>query len=168
MAFGDVVVLAVPYAATAAAIKAAGSLNGKIVLTCINALKPDYSGLATGTTSSAAEEVAALAPGAKVVEGLPAFAEVLQSSTQSIEGEAATIFVAGEDTEAKRIAADLLTETGAQVIDAGPLRAARFIEPAIFLLVHLAYLQGFGGRVGWKLLHDPKPSVAQQEAHENK
>jgi 8-hydroxy-5-deazaflavin:NADPH oxidoreductase len=77
VAFADVVLLAVPWTAVPEALQSAGSLSGKILLSCVNALKPDMSGMAIGTTTSAAEEIARLAPGARVVEGLPLFAEVL-------------------------------------------------------------------------------------------
>ncbi|MFN7647965.1 MAG: NAD(P)-binding domain-containing protein [Acidobacteriota bacterium] len=105
-AFGDVVVLAVRYVAVQEAIQATGSLKGKLLFSCVNALKPDYSGLAVGTTSSAAEEIAKLAPEAHVVEGLPAFAEVLQSASVEIAGQKSTVFVSGEDANAKKTFAD--------------------------------------------------------------
>lgn len=154
VAFAEVVVLAVPYTALDDALQAAGSLAGKLVFSCVNALKPDYSGLAVGTTTSAAEEIAKRSPGARVVEGLPSFAEVLHSDSQQIGGQQATLFVCGDDAEGKKIVAGLLQECEAEVIDAGPLWAARYIEPAMMLLVDLAYAQGYGGRVGFKLLHD--------------
>jgi predicted dinucleotide-binding enzyme len=154
-AFGDVVVLAVPYSAVPDAIQAAGSLKGKLLFSCVNALKPDYSGLAVGTTTSAAEEIARLAPEARVVEGLPAFAEVLHSASLEIAGQKPTVFVSGEDANDKKTVAGLLAECGMEAIDAGPLWSARYVEPAMMLLVNLAYAQGMGGRVGWKLLHDP-------------
>jgi 8-hydroxy-5-deazaflavin:NADPH oxidoreductase len=155
VAFADVVVLAVPYTAVPDAIQAAGGLEGKLLFTCVNALKADYSGLEVGTTSSAAEEIAKLAPGARVVEGLPAFAEVLHSDSPLIAGQNVTVFVSGDDAEAKQIVASLLAECELEVLDAGPLWSARYVEPAMMLLVDLAYGQGLGGRVGFKLLHDP-------------
>ena len=153
-AFADIVVLAVPYVAVPDALRATGSLEGKILFSCVNALKPDYSGLAVGTTTSAAEEIARLALGARVVEGLPAFAEVLHSPSRLIAGENVSVFVCGDDPAAKNMAADLLRDAEMKVHDAGPLWAARYIEPAMMLLVDLAYAQGMGGRVGFKLLHD--------------
>lgn len=155
VAFADVVVLAVPYSAVEDAIHAAGSLSGKLLFSCVNALKPDYSGLAVGTTTSAAEEIAKLAPGASIVEGLPAFAEVLHSPSVQIAGQKPTVFVTGDDSAAKKTVAELLSECGMDVVDAGPLWTARYVEPAMMLLVALAYAQGMGGRVGFKLLHDP-------------
>ena len=95
--FAEVVVLAVPFTAVPDAVKAAGSLKGKLIFSCVNALKADYSGLAVGTTTSAAEEIAKLAPDARVIEGLPAFAEVLHSNSQLISGQHTTVFVSGDD-----------------------------------------------------------------------
>lgn len=149
--FADVVLLSVPYGAIADALNAAGSLDGKILFSCVNALLPDMSGLAVGTTTSAAEEIAQLAPGARVVEALPLFAEVLNSSSQQFGDQTATIFYTGDDEAAKQVVADLLRETNVEAIDAGPLKNARYVEPAMFLLVQLAYGQQMG-QVALKLL----------------
>ena len=149
--FADVVLLSVPYGAIADALKAAGSLEGKILFSCVNALLPDMSGLAVGTTTSAAEEIAKLAPGARVVEALPLFAEVLNSPSQAFGDQTATIFYTGDDNEAKQVVADLLRETNVEAVDAGPLKNARYVEPAMFLLVQLAYGQQMG-QVALKLL----------------
>jgi predicted dinucleotide-binding enzyme len=64
----DVVVLATPWSATEAAIKEAGELRGKVVVDATNPLKADLSGLAIGHSTSAAEQVAGWAPGARVVK----------------------------------------------------------------------------------------------------
>ena len=149
--FADVVLLSVPYGAIADAIKAAGSLSGKILFSCVNALLPDMSGLAVGTTTSAAEEIAKLAPDARVVEALPLFAEVLNSPSQTFGDQTATIFYTGDDAAAKQVVADLLREINVEAIDAGPLQNARYVEPAMFLLVQLAYKQQMG-EVALKLL----------------
>jgi 8-hydroxy-5-deazaflavin:NADPH oxidoreductase len=149
--FADVVLLSVPYGAIEDAIAAAGSLDGKILFSCVNALLPDMSGLAVGTTTSAAEEIAKLAPGARVVEALPLFAEVLNSSSQRFNDQIATIFYTGDDAEAKQVVASLLREIDVEVVDAGALKNSRFVEPAMFLLVQLAYGQQ-QGEVAFKLL----------------
>lgn len=149
--FADVVLLSVPYVAVENALKAAGSLDGKILFSCVNALLPDMSGMAVGTTTSAAEEIAKLAPGARVVEALPLFAEVLNSPSQRFGDEIATIFYTGDDEEAKQVVADLLRETDVEIVDAGPLKNSRFVEPAMMLLIQLAYGQKLG-QVAFKLL----------------
>ncbi|MEA5598207.1 NADPH-dependent F420 reductase [Rivularia sp. UHCC 0363] len=149
--FADVVLLAVPWVAVPEALQAAGSLNGKILFSCVNALKPDMSGMAVGTTTSAAEEIAKLAPGARVVEGLPLFAEVLQSGDTSFNGTEATVFYCGDDAEAKTVVAGLLKETAVEAIDVGGLSTARYIEPAMMVLIQLAYVQQMG-QVAFSLL----------------
>lgn len=149
--FGDVVLLSVPYGAIGDALQAAGSLDGKILFSCVNALLPDMSGMAAGTTTSAAEEIAKLAPGARVVEALPLFAEVLNAPSQRFGDQIATIFCTGDDAEAKQVVADLLGEIDVEVVDAGGLKNSRFVEPAMMLLIQLAYVQNMG-QVGFKLL----------------
>src|ERR1700675_410869 len=55
-AFGQIVVLAIPWNAAEATIRSAGDLRGKIVIDCTNPLKPDLSGLEVGFSNSAAEQ----------------------------------------------------------------------------------------------------------------
>jgi predicted dinucleotide-binding enzyme len=68
VAFGEVILFSVPWAAVPEALKAAGDFQGKTLFSCVNCLKPDFSGLEVGTRTSAAEEIVNLAPGAKVVD----------------------------------------------------------------------------------------------------
>ena len=145
--FGDVVALAVPWEAVTPALHQAGSLAGKVVWDCTNALKPDMSGLAIGTTTSGAETVQRLAPGARVVKGIPPFAELLHSADPTIDGEPVGVFVCGDDAAAKRVVANIMSSLPATVTDAGPLENARYVEPAMMLLVRLAYGHGLGPRL---------------------
>jgi 8-hydroxy-5-deazaflavin:NADPH oxidoreductase len=149
--FADVVVLSVPYGAVEDALQAAGSLNGKILFSIVNALLPDLSGMAVGTTTSAAEEIAKLAPGARVIEALPVFAEVLNSSSRRFGDQLATVFYTGDDEAAKQVVADLLRDIDVEPVNAGLLRNSRYVEPAMMLLIQLAYTQQLG-QVGFKLL----------------
>lgn len=149
--FADVIVLSVPYGAAEDALKATGSLEGKILFSIVNALLPDMSGMAVGTTTSAAEEIAKFAAGARVVEALPVFAEVLNSPSRRFGDQSATVFYTGDDQEAKQLVADLLREIDVEPIDAGSLKNSRYVEPAMMLLIQLAYTQQLG-EVGFKLL----------------
>jgi 8-hydroxy-5-deazaflavin:NADPH oxidoreductase len=149
--FADVVVLAVPYGAVEDALKAAGSLEGKILFSIVNALSPDMSGMAVGTTTSGAEEIAKLAPNARVVEALPVFAEVLNSESRRFNEQQATVFYTGDDEQSKQIVADLLRELDVEPIDAGSLKNSRYVEPAMMLLIQLAYGRQMG-QIGFKLL----------------
>jgi predicted dinucleotide-binding enzyme len=153
--FAEVVILTTPWAATAEALRQVGDASrDKILWDCTNALKPDMSGLLIGTTTSGGEEVAKLAPWAKVVKAIPPFAELLHSSSTSIGGQKSGVFVCGDDSGAKNVVKRLVEDIGAAAIDAGPLALARYTEPAGMLLVQLAYATGFGARIGLALLRE--------------
>jgi predicted dinucleotide-binding enzyme len=150
-AFGDVVLLATPYGVAADALRAAGPLDGTILFSCVNALKPDYSGMAVGTTTSGGEELAKLVPKARFVEAFPSFAAMLHSGSTKFGDNFSSVFYCGDDTQAKDVVAGLLRETGVEPIDAGPLHNARYLEPAMMLLVQMSYQLDMG-MVGFKLL----------------
>lgn len=159
---GEVVVLATPWAVTLDAVRKAGrALDGKVVWDCTNPLLPDMSGLALGTTTSGGEQVAAAAPGARVVKAVPPFAEVLHSSSTEIGGSKPGVFVCSDDAAARKLVAGLVAEIGADPVDAGPLKLARYTEPLGMLLVQFAYAQGMGARIGAKLLRDAAQEIAR-------
>lgn len=143
-AFGDSVLLAVPWQAVEESLAACGSLSGKILIDCTNPMTPDYMQLVVGHDTSGAEEIARMAPGAKVVKAFNhIYAQIIHSSPQ-FGDRRANVFIAGEDTEAKQTVADLIKEIGFEPVDSGPLQNARYIEPVAELVVHLAYAQGMG------------------------
>jgi predicted dinucleotide-binding enzyme len=150
--FGDVVILAVPFAAVECALAEAGPLHGRVLWSCVNAIKPDLSGLAVGLETSGAETVAARADGGRVVAAIPPFANAIASGRLSYDaGLEPTVFVCGDDDSAKQVVEGLIEDIGAQPVDAGPLSAARLVEPAMMLLVSLAY-SGVPRDLGLRLL----------------
>jgi 8-hydroxy-5-deazaflavin:NADPH oxidoreductase len=149
--FADVVALAVPWSSIDDALKQAGDLSSKLIWDCTNALKPDLSGLAIGTTTSASEVIQERVPGAKVVKAIPPFAELLHSDDPTLKGTPAYVFVCGNDVEAKAAVSELVAQLPATPVDAGPLENARYVEPVGFLLVRLAYGLGLGSRIGLAL-----------------
>ena len=139
-AFGEVVVLAVPFSAVDSALAEAGPLGDRVLWSCVNALKPDFSGLAVGFDTSAAETIAARAQGARVVAAIPPFANAIASGRLAYDaGLEPTVFLCGDDDAAKRVVEELIRDIGAHPVDAGALSAARLVEPAMMLLVSLAY-----------------------------
>jgi predicted dinucleotide-binding enzyme len=151
-AFADVVILAVPFAAVDAALADAGPLRGRVLWSCVNALKPDYTGLAIGFDNSAAEEVARRAEGARVVAAVPPFASAIANGPLCYDRDLEpTVFICGDDRAAKRIVETLVQELGAHPVDAGSLKAARLTEPAMMLAVSIAY-SGVPRDVGLRLL----------------
>jgi predicted dinucleotide-binding enzyme len=138
-AFGDVVVLAVPFAAIDTALDEAAP-EGRVVWSCVNAPKRDLSGLEVGFDTSAAEEVARRARGARVVAAIPPFAQAIASGTLAYDqGLEPSVFLCGDDRGAKQLVEQLIRDIGAHPVDAGQLSAARLVEPAMMLLVALAY-----------------------------
>lgn len=155
--FGEVIFLAVPWVALEDALKAAGSLDGKVLITCVSPLKPDFQGLTTGLQASseisAAETIAQLAPTAKVVEAFNlTFAEILQSESRQFGSEQASIFYCGDDEQAKQVTAELIKESGYEAIDAGPLVIARTLESLATIWVQMAVVSGLFPKVGLKVL----------------
>jgi predicted dinucleotide-binding enzyme len=118
----------------------------------VNALKPDYTGLAIGFDNSAAEEVARRTPGALVVAAVPPFAHAIAKGPLCYDRDLEpTVFVCGDDGGAKRLVKELVRDLGAHAVDAGPLQAARLAEPAMMLAVSIAYA-GVPRDVGLRLL----------------
>jgi 8-hydroxy-5-deazaflavin:NADPH oxidoreductase len=149
----DVILLAVGWAAVKGALDLAGPLRGKIVIDCTNPLNADASSLVVGHTTSGAEEVAKLAPGAKVVKAFnTAFAEVYQSDSRLFGSRRATMFYCGDDADAKNVVSKLIIETGFSPIDAGPLKSARYLEGVAMLMIQLGYRQGMGTDIALSLM----------------
>jgi predicted dinucleotide-binding enzyme len=150
-AFGEVVVLATPWGGTRDALQQAGDLSGKILLDCTNPLKPDLSGLDVPPGSSASEQIAGWAPGARVVKIFNTTG--FNNMADPIYGEEpATMFYCGDDAEAKAVAAGLAADLGFDPADAGPLDEAPLLESLALLWIHLAYRQKLGRDIAFKLM----------------
>lgn len=142
----DIVMLAVPWDAVDDALAATGSLDGKVLLTCVSALRPDFTGATMGLPAtvdrSAAEIIAERAPGARVVEAFnTTFAETI-GSAQSFAPGKPSVWYCGGDDDAKSIAASLIDDCGFDSVDAGPLVAARTIETLASVWVQTAVVAG--------------------------
>jgi 8-hydroxy-5-deazaflavin:NADPH oxidoreductase len=164
-AWADLVVLAVPFDAVEEALATAGPLDGKVLWSCVNALRPDFTGLVVGFDTSAAEQVALRAVDARVVAAVPPFAEALAARDLRYEaGLVPSVFVCGDDGDAKSVVGELAREIGAEPVDAGPLRAARLVEPAMMLLVSIAY-GGLPRDVALRLLERTAVGAHGEESH---
>lgn len=146
----DVTVLAVPWPAVAQALQAAGPLAGKIVIDATNPLTPELE-LALGFNDSAGETVARLSTGARVVKAFNTTGAGNMASAHAF-GAKPMMPLAGDDAEAKAIVATLAQELGFEAVDAGPLKAARLIEPIAMFWIKLAYAQRLGGNFAFSLI----------------
>lgn len=148
-----VVVLAVKWAIVPEALAQAGSLEGKVVLDCTNTMTPRKTSDGIPEVRSCAEVLATMAPGARVVKTLnQAFVEVLAAESRLFGGERPTMFYAGDEADAKAIAARLVEVTGFEAIDAGPLENARLLEAYAVLIIRLGHTLGLGTHVAMKLM----------------
>ena len=150
----DLVLLAVPYGAVKEVLtEIKPLLRGKTVIDATNALSADMSSLMLGFTTSAAEEIAKLAPDAHVVKAFnTVFAQIYASQNPKIQGKAISLFVAGDHKEATEKVQALITKMGFDVVNAGPLKSARNLEPLAMLNIALGYGQGLGTSMGFTVL----------------
>jgi hypothetical protein len=61
-------------------------------------------------------------------------------------------FYCGDDSEAKKTLAGLIRDIGMEPVDGGPLMSARSLEPMTALLISMAYNQGVGRDLAYKLI----------------
>lgn len=146
----EIVLLAVPWHAALASVAAAGNLAGKVIIDPINAFASDLS-LTVGHTTSVAEKIARAAAGARVVK---AFNTIGASNTRNLrfDGGTASGFICGDDAEAKAKVAALADVVGVDVVDCGPLKNARALEPLAMLWGQLAFPLGLGPDIAFRLM----------------
>jgi len=137
----DVLLLAVHWSRIDDALKQAGHLVGKIIVTCSLPMNADDTELVVAHTSSGAEELARKAPEAHVVAAFNTVpSEVLFNVFEAASrGGQPSLVYCGDDGRSKDGAARLITDVGFQPVDAGPLRIARYMEPFGLLVAQLAY-----------------------------
>lgn len=146
-----VIVLAVPWPAAKETIGKMGDVKGKIIIDCINPVKPDLSGLEVGLTTSAAEEIAGWAKGASVFK---AFNQTGAANMESPAGylQKPVMFVCGDDAKTKPKVMQLVQDAGFEAVDAGLLNQARNLEPLAMLWIQLAIKQGLGSDFAYALV----------------
>jgi 8-hydroxy-5-deazaflavin:NADPH oxidoreductase len=125
----EVVILAVWYQHQPALVAQYGEqLANKILVDISNPVNDTYDDLSTKPGSSAAEELAKIAPaGARVVKAFnTTFGGTL--ITGQVDDQPLDVFIAGDDVEAKKTVARLVESSGLRAVDVGPLKRARHLE----------------------------------------
>lgn len=146
-----IIVLATPWNVVGQVIQSVTDWQGKIVIDATNPIAPGFQ-LAVGHTTSAAEQLAAYLPGAQVVKafnttGAENMADPLYDDAPI------TMFICGDDPEAKAAVTELAEALGFDVADVGGLETARLIEPMALVWINLAIKQGLGRNIAFKLVH---------------
>jgi predicted dinucleotide-binding enzyme len=146
----QVVVVATPWAATAAVLQEAGPLEGITLLDATNPLGPGFSLLHGPAGESGAEQVQALVPKAHVVK---VFNTTGYDNMQDpvYDGAPTLMLYAGNDAGAKHHAHQLATDLGFDAVDAGALVRARQLEHQAVLWISLAY-GGIGRNIAFRLV----------------
>jgi predicted dinucleotide-binding enzyme len=136
---GDIVVLALPYAALADIVATRGEqLGGKIVVDITNPVNFEtFDSLVVAADSSAAAELASKLPKSRVLKAFnTTFAGTLASG--KVGDDVTTVLVAGDDADAKAQLIGIVAAAGLNGIDAGALNRAREMESLGFLQISLA------------------------------
>jgi 8-hydroxy-5-deazaflavin:NADPH oxidoreductase len=143
---GDIVILAVPYAAAAPVVSQYGdALAGKVIIDITNTFNADATALVTPDGTSGAQEIAKAAPAsAHVVKAFnTVFGHVLA------QGGPLDVLIAGDDADAKASVSAFIQSLGLRPLDAGDLAAAHWLEAAGPLLMGLAsHGAGFNISIG--------------------
>jgi hypothetical protein len=149
-AAAEVITLAVPWKSVPDVLKQIGAeVSGKVLIDCTNPAKEwpgmDHSG------GSGGEQVARWAVAARVVKAFNT------TGFENMENpkfghEAATMFYAGDDKEAKKLVRALVSDLGFDPVDAGPLSQSHALEILASLWGGLAYGQQMGRGIAFRLL----------------
>jgi NADPH-dependent F420 reductase len=139
----ELVVNATSGTASLSALESAGRdhLAGKVLLDIANPL--DYSqgfppSLFVGNTDSLAERIQAAFPEARVVKSLNTMNAFLMADPRQLADGDHSVFVSGNDADAKQTVTDLLRDFGhTDVIDLGDLSTARGTESLLPVWVRL-------------------------------
>lgn len=151
IAAGEIVILAVPFAAAMNIARSIPDWQAKILVDATNPLAPGLAGLTVGTTTSGAEEIAEAASGARVVK---AFNTTGAENMADSRYPCGSVFmpVCGDDAEARSHIVALATLIGFDSVDCGDLSVARYLEPFAMTWIHMAIKLGYGRRFAFARL----------------
>lgn len=138
-AFGDVIVLATLGSGTESAIDMAGrdAFAGKVVIDTTNPL--DFSSgmpprLFVGHTDSLGERIQRWLPSSRVVKAFNTVGNALMVDPD-LPGGPPTMFICGNDTDAKKLVTQLCVHFGWEVSDLGGIESSRHLEPMCLVWV---------------------------------
>jgi len=142
----DALLLAVHWSRIDDVLNQTGDLSGKVIVTCSLPMNEDDTELIIAQGSSGAEALAKKLPKARIVSAFNTVPSEVLFDVFERRRKAArpSLVYCGDDSGSKKIAAELIGDTGFEALDAGPLRIARYTEPFALVVAQLAY-QGKGG-----------------------
>lgn len=123
-AFGEVVVLSVPWSAIPEALAQAGPLTGKIVIDTTN----QFGSPAPPSGQTAASFNAARMPGARYTKSFNTLTSGFQASAAGRTGDGRVVQWLCGDADAKRIVAGLIDDAGFMPVDLGEVADCAVME----------------------------------------
>jgi 8-hydroxy-5-deazaflavin:NADPH oxidoreductase len=144
--FGEIIFLCTLWSGTENVIQMAGSENfsNKVVIDATNPLvfEPNQPPrLALGHTDSGGEQVQRWIPNAKVVKAFNIVGNAHMFHPK-FECNPPTMFICGNDSDAKKQVTDLLTQFDWETIDIGGIDGSRLLEPMCILWVNYGFQTG--------------------------
>ncbi len=137
--FGEILVLATAGSVVEEAVKLAGieNFSNKVVIDTTNPIAPapPVNGVLKYFTSlddSLMERTQKLIPDAKLVKAFSSVGNAVMYKPK-LQGGTPTMFICGNDDDAKKTVTDILTAFGWETEDLGKTEAARAIEPICIL-----------------------------------
>ena len=127
------------------------AMAGTVVVDLTNPVDfATFDGLTVPADSSAAAEIAAALPTARVVKAFnTTFAGALAAG--DVLAQPTTVLMAGDDADAKATLAEVVTAGGLRPVDAGSLKRARELEALGFLQITLAAAEKTSWTSGFNL-----------------
>ncbi|SNS41050.1 hypothetical protein SAMN05443665_1003287 [Actinomadura meyerae] len=134
---GDAVLLAVWHEGVPDVLRAAGPLDGRVLIDCTNPMEPPFERLKTAGGPSAARRVAD-ATGARVVKAFNLCHEsVWRMEPPEFGGRPLGVPLCGDDAEAVAAVCGLVADAGCVPMDGGGLARAALLEAAAAFVVGL-------------------------------
>lgn len=153
----EVILLAVPWLSIREVLDEVGSLAGKVLIDCINPLRPsDFTRPADlGGAASTADQLARWLPDARIVKAFNTVSAATMRAPR-FGGQSATMPFCGDDVAAKAAVGRLIVDAGFEPLDVGGLDEAPLLESLALLSIRLVARRRLGADLGWKLLQrDP-------------
>lgn len=148
--WAEMVFLAVPATAISAEFFSGEGWQGKIVVDATNPIAPGFDGLDWGDEHSWGERVARLLPDSHVIKAFNTVGFNIMENPE-FGGNSATMLVAGDDAESKRLVMEAAAAIGFAPGDAGPLTQARWLEAFAWLWISMAMKFGHGREIAFLL-----------------
>ena len=130
-AFGEVLLISVPYRALPDVGKDLGALlKGKVVIDTCNPIPSRDGDIATWAREKGAGLASAeLLPGARIVRAFNAIGSARMGAVHEQQGERIGMPIAGDDAKAVEVASRLIREIGFEPVLIGPLAMGKYLMP---------------------------------------